>query len=186
MFLVFTVISFSLFGLLIHFVPMLTDRGMSSGDAALAASTIGFTIMLARIVIGYLVDRIFAPVVAISCFLLSAIGLAILASGIVGLPVFFVAILVGASIGAEADLLAFLTSRYFGLRCFGEIYGIMFASLLLGTSLGPLAYGTSYETSGSYVGILVCCTLLCCVAAWLMRLLPAYPVFEQTGDTQAE
>ncbi len=183
LFFVFCILSFSLFGLLIHFVPLLTDRGMSTTDAALAASTIGFTIMGARIVIGYLIDRVFAPTVAFLCFLLSAIGLALLAIGMSGPVSFVVAMLIGASIGAEADLLAFLTSRYFGLKCFGEIYGLLFSSLLIGTSLGPVAFGASFEASGSYTTILTVCTVLCVIAAIVMKLLPAYPeVVTATAD----
>ncbi|MBT7953183.1 MAG: MFS transporter [Gammaproteobacteria bacterium] len=178
LFFIFCVVSFSLFGLMIHFVPLLTDRGMSRIDAAFAASTIGFTIMGARILIGYLIDRIFAPTVAFICFLLSAIGLALLATGVSGFSAFIVAMLVGASIGAEADLLAFLTSRYFGLKCFGEVYGLLFASLLIGTSLGPFVYGLSFEMSGSYIWILVFCSILCAIAAVVMKLLPHYPDFE--------
>jgi MFS family permease len=178
LFFIFCVVSFSLFGLMIHFVPLLTDRGMSRIDAAFAASTIGFTIMGARILIGYLIDRIFAPTVAFICFLLSAIGLALLATGVSGFSAFIVAMLVGASIGAEADLLAFLTSRYFGLKCFGEVYGLLFASLLIGTSLGPFVYGLSFEMSGSYIWILVFCSILCVIAAAVMKLLPHYPDFE--------
>jgi MFS family permease len=180
LFFIFCVISFSLFGLMIHFVPLLTDRGMDRIDAALAASTIGFTIMGARIVIGFLIDRIFAPKVAIICFLLSATGLALLAGGATGFMAFIVAMLIGVSIGAEADLLAFLTSRYFGLKCFGEIYGLLFASLLIGTSLGPVAYGLSFEMSGSYIWILILCAILCAIAAIVMKFLPRYPDFEKS------
>ena len=72
LFVVFCLISFSLFGLLPHLVPMLNDRGMTSIDAALVATTVGVTIMVSRVVIGFLIDRIFAPRVALCCFLLSA------------------------------------------------------------------------------------------------------------------
>ena len=33
--------------------------------------------------------------------------------------------------GAEADIIAYLTSRYFGLRASGEIYGYAFATYVL-------------------------------------------------------
>ena len=34
---------------------------------------------------------------------------------------FLAALLIGLGMGAEADIIAYLTSRYFGLRAFGEI-----------------------------------------------------------------
>ena len=33
--------------------------------------------------------------------------------------------------GAEVDIIAYLTGRYFGLRAFGEIYGYAFATYVL-------------------------------------------------------
>jgi hypothetical protein len=39
--------------------------------------------------------------------------------------------------GAEADIIAYLTSRHFGLRASGEIYGYAFATYVLAGALGP-------------------------------------------------
>lgn len=175
LFVVFCTLSFSLYGLLPHIVPMLSDRGMDASTAALAASSVGLTIMFARVVVGYLIDRFFAPRVAMVFFLLSAVGLGILATGTAGPAVFLATILIGLSIGAEIDLMAFLATRYFGLRHFGEIYGLLFASLLIGTSFGPVTYGYVYESQGSYVWILALGCALNGAASLLTASLPRYP-----------
>jgi predicted MFS family arabinose efflux permease len=173
----FCALSFSLYGLLPHFVPMLTDRGMQPADAAWAASSIGVTIIIARVVIGYLIDRFFAPRVALVFFLLSAGGIGLLAASDAPVAAFVAAILVGLSIGAEIDLLAYLSGRYFGLRHFGAVYGLMFAALLVGTSAGPVSFGAVYELQGSYLSILVFCALLNVAASFVMALMPRYPEF---------
>jgi hypothetical protein len=41
--------------------------------------------------------------------------------------------------GAEADIIAYLTSRYFGLRAFGEINGYAFATTRMITRALPFA-----------------------------------------------
>ncbi|MGI9344085.1 MAG: MFS transporter [Gammaproteobacteria bacterium] len=173
----FCALSFSLYGLLPHFVPLLTDRGMLPADAAWAASSIGVTIIIARVVIGYLIDRFFAPRVALVFFLLSAAGIGLLAASDAPVAAFVAAILVGLSIGAEVDLLAYLSGRYFGLRHFGAVYGLMFAALLVGTSAGPVSFGAVYELQGSYLSILVFCALLNVAASFVMALMPQYPDF---------
>ncbi len=175
LFVMFSGLSFSLYGLLPHIVPMLTDRGMTGTAAALAASSVGVTIMIARVVIGYLIDRFFAPAVAAIFFTLSAAGLGILATGTAGFPVFGAMILIGFTIGAEIDLMAFLAGRYFGLRHFGAIYGLLFASLLIGTSLGPFVYGLAFESTGSYVSILIVCCVVNGFASLITLVLPEYP-----------
>lgn len=175
---IFALLAFCLFGVLPHLFPMLMDRGMPGSQAAIAASTMGITMIVARWGIGYLIDRFFAPYVAFPCFLLSALGFAMLATGATGWPVFVAAAFLGISAGAEFDLLAFLTSRYFGLRNFGGIYAYLFIAFLIGASLGPLTYGAVYEHTGSYMWILSACTILTVVAGLIMLTLPRYPKVE--------
>src|SRR2546427_6067 len=74
---------------------------------------------------GYLVDRFFAAHVAAVLFLAPIAGFALLATASGGLPALGVT-LVGLGLGTEIDLIAFLTSRYFGQRSFGQIYGLCF------------------------------------------------------------
>jgi len=176
---IFVVLSFVLNGMLSAIVPMLVDRGMQTSTAAAVAATEGLTVFISRIVIGYLIDRIFAPYVAIAFFTLSAVGIGIYALGAVDTMAFVGAIMVGLSLGAEVDLLAYLTGRYFGLRTFGATYGLLFAAILTGTALGPLAFGIGFETTGSYTGILTICVGVNILAILLTALLGPYPDWEK-------
>jgi MFS family permease len=179
---VFCLLSFSLYGLLPHFVPLLTDQGMPATKAALAASVVGITVIVARVAIGYLIDRFFAPRLALLFFLGSAFGVGLLAVDASGGAALLAAILVGLSIGAEIDLLAYLTTRYFGLRNFGAVYGLMFAALLVGTSAGPVSFGVGYELTGSYASILLACAALNTAASVIVALLPRYPEFPDAAS----
>ena len=176
---IFSLIAFCLFGLLIHMVPMLSDRGMSSTNAAYAASLVGITILIVRVPIGYLMDHIFAPRVAQCCFLMSTIGIAMFASGVSGFYAYIAAVLVGFSIGAEIDLLAFLAGRYFGLKNYGEVFGMLFASMMLGVSLGPPTFGFCFDITGDYTLVLYLSCLILIAATFIAQLLPAYPVFSK-------
>ena len=60
------------------------------------------------------------------------------------------AALVGLASGAEVDVLAFLTSRYFGLRHYGTIYATFFSAYALGTSAGPLFTSWLAASTASY------------------------------------
>lgn len=174
LFVIFCLLSFCLYGVLSHLVPMLRDRGMSPGSAALVQSTLGMALVASRVVIGYIIDRIFAPYVAVGCFLLSAVGIALLAYGAIG-PVAFVAVIfIGISMGAEIDMLAYLTGRYFGVENFGRVYGILFTSFLIGTSFGPVGYGMAFEGLGSYDGVLFLSIGLMLASAAFTARLPRY------------
>jgi MFS family permease len=48
------------------------------------------------------------------------------------------------------DLVAYLSSRYFGLRAYGRIYGWQLTSFYLGAALGPVVAGVAYDSFGNY------------------------------------
>ncbi len=175
LFAIFGLLSFSLYGFMIHSVALLQDRGMSDSNAALGATTIGITIMSARVIIGHMCDRLFAPRVALVTFAFSTVGLTMFAIGAVDTTAFAALILIGFSIGAEIDMMTYLTTRYFGIRHFGEIYGILFASLLIGTSLGPLLFGWFFDHDGTYINILWIAATVTGFATFLCLFLPPYP-----------
>ena len=179
---IFVTLSFVLNGMLAHLVPMLSDRGMDTRTAAAVAATEGITVFFSRILIGYLIDRFFAPYVAMVFFSLSAVGIAIFALGAVDAMAFVGAICVGLSLGAEVDLLAYLTGRYFGLKSFGATYGLLFSAILTGTALGPLAFGIGFDTTGSYIGILTICVGINIVAVILAAFMGKYPDWEKPAQ----
>jgi sugar phosphate permease len=172
---VLIVLSFALHGLLAHLVPLLVDRGMSSTRAASVQASLGITVMLARVLVGFLMDRFFAPRVAMTFFVLSALGLVAFATGAVGGLAFLAAIMVGLSIGAEVDMVAYLAGRYFGLKSFGATFGLLFGAVLIGITLGPVAFGYTYEGMGSYVDVLWVGVGFNVLAILLMATLGPFP-----------
>jgi len=164
----------SVHGCVVHLVPLLSDQGVSSNRVALATSLLGSALLIGRVGSGYLLDRFFAPRVALCLFGAAACGIALLrmgaASGLVLLAVF----LIGLGMGAEVDIIAYLVSRYFGLRAFGEVYGYAFASYVLAGALGPWFMGLGFDRSGSYGSVLVGFLLATLLAVVLMTRLGPY------------
>jgi len=134
----------------IHLVSLLTDRGISAGNAALASSALGIAFIFGRVVAGYLVDRFFGPYVSVAFFVGMACGLALLWVGSRGAGAFLGASFVGLGMGGEGDLMPYMTSRYFGLRSFGEIYGSIFAIFTLAGAVAPLLMAIGFDRTGSY------------------------------------
>lgn len=178
-------VSAGVLGSLIHLVPMLTDRGLSSGEAAAAASLMGVAVLVGRTGAGILMDRFFAPYVAAALFFATGVGLLVLWSGLSGGIVYAGVFLVGIGWGAEVDVMAFMVSRYFGLRAFNEVYGYAFSAYMLGGVVGPLLMGMFFDALGNYeipLGIFMLATLL---AAGLMLFLGPYRLWERSGAAPA-
>jgi cyanate permease len=169
----FFLVSASVQGCVIHLAAMLSDRGISSQTAALGSSLAGAAVLLGRVGTGCLLDRFFAPRVAALLFFGAAVGIGLLAAGNSTAILFAGALLVGLGLGAELDLIAYLISRYFGLRAFGRIYSSAFAAFALAGALGPLIMGADFDSMGSYRWSLASFFAASLVAAALMtRLSP--------------
>ncbi|HEV2196142.1 MAG TPA: MFS transporter [Candidatus Acidoferrum sp.] len=135
----------------IHLPALLTDRGSTAQLAAFASSLLGVGLFVGRVGCGYLLDQFFAPRVAGLLFSTVAIGISFLALGHTISSALLAALLVGLGIGAEVDIIAYLTSRYFGLRSYGAIFGSIWAVFGVSGGLGAYLMGFGFDKTGSYV-----------------------------------
>ena len=169
----FLLVAVSTNACLTHIAPIVADRSASAQVAALASSLFGAGLLVGRSGSGYLLDRFFAPRVAALIFACAAAGMGLL--GIAGSRALTLtaAFFIGLGLGAEVDIMAYLISRYFGLRSFGTIYGFLFAGFVLAGGLGTYMMGATFDATGSYVLPL---TLFCIAtftgAALITRLGP--------------
>jgi cyanate permease len=170
----FALVSMSAQGCVVHMVAMLTDLGMSMQTAALGSSLVGAALLMGRVGTGYLLDRFFAPHIAALFFGGAAVGVGLLISGGATSIAFLGAFLVGLGLGAEVDIIAFLVSRYFGLRSFAEIYSLAFGAFVLAAAFGPLLMGAGFDLTGSYRVPLMAFVAATLLAAGLMTRLGPY------------
>lgn len=178
---IFVSASMALYGLIPHLVPLLTDRGFSPGVAAQVASAFGFATFAGRVLIGYLVDKFDARRIALIFLALSALSLPLLAFELPIWAVLLAGILLGGSLGAEVDMLAYLTSRYFGLRCFAQIYGLLMGAVMLAMATGPVLFGAVFDYTGSYAPLLMLGVPICGIAAALTLALRPYAERKRGG-----
>ncbi|MBB6253101.1 MFS transporter [Nitrospirillum iridis] len=143
--------SFAVASLIVHLVPMLSGAGIERSTAVWYASVLGIAIIIGRLGVGGLVDRLHPPAVAATVMAAAALGCVLLAlPGAGTLLVLPAVLLIGFAAGAEVDLVAFMVSRYFGLRSYGEIYGWQLGFFALGAGLGPMGIGRLYDLTGGY------------------------------------
>lgn len=134
-----------------QFQPLLTDRGVPGATAALIGSWYVASVVAGRLACGVLLDRFWSPgvaslamalpIIGASAFLLPTAPLWLLVAG---------ATLVALSQGADGDVLAFFVARYFGLRSYGVIMGLL--GLIAGLALvaGAVVGGAIFDRNGDY------------------------------------
>lgn len=168
----FLLAAIAILGTVVQFVPMLSDAGMNPAAAGRIAALIGLAAIGGRLLIGALLDRLPPQLVTAGLFALAALGLLLLSQGGVALAVPG-AIITGMAVGAEVDILAFFTARYFPAQAFGRANGLLYGLFLLGGAIGPPLSGFLKDSSGSYaLSLLVAAGLLVLAAVMAVRLRP--------------
>lgn len=160
-------------GVVVHFVPMLVDNGYVATRASAGASFLGISLVAGRLLTGIIIDRVFAPTVAAVIMLGSSLGFVVLFSlGADWIPL--TAVLVGLTLGAELDLIAYLVSRYFAPAAYGRIVGVLYAGFLVGVALSPLVYAILRDAGGSYSPCLLWAAAFLGIGASLFKGLPPF------------
>ena len=171
-------------GLLSNFERIMTEKGFERSSIATIAAVMGLTVIAGRVLVGALVDRFWAPGVAACFFVLPTLGLMILIGGDVsfGMAV-FVAVLIGLAAGAELDLLAYLTSKYFGAAHYPAIFGAIIAFFTVGAGIAPPIFGAVAQANQGYNVILSISVGLLVLSIILFLALGRYPA---TGTMNEE
>ncbi len=176
--------SISMNGAITHLSALLTDRGITAGNAALCASVLGGTSILGRVVTGWLLDRFFGGRVAFVINVFTAGGILMLANANSFVTGLAAAALIGIGAGGEAAITPYLLTRYFGLRAFSTLYGLTWTFYAAAGAAGPVILGRTFDLTGSYTSLLTTLAIALAVAATMMLLLPKYPV--RTSEVAAE
>ncbi len=166
--------SISMNGAITHLSALLTDRGLTAGNAALCASILGGSSLLGRIVVGWLLDRFFGPRVALVINLATALDILLLARANSFPTGCVAAALIGVGAGGEAAITPYLLTRYFGLRAFSSLYGLTWTFYAAAGAIGPVILGRAFDATGSYSSLLVFLAATLGLAATMNLLLPRY------------
>lgn len=168
-----------------NLVPILSSQGLTRQEAAGIAGIIGLATVTGRLIGGFLLDRINGSLVGGVSVAMPIISCALLLGfpGDAGMAVLAV-LLLGLSLGVELDAVAYLSTRHFGMRNFGVLFGTISGLLALATGLGPFLANLVYDYAGSYRPALIAYIPGCMLASALFFSLGRYPVFDMPPVAQ--
>jgi MFS family permease len=163
-------------GLIPNLVPALTDRGIAQADAVSIMGLLGAAIIAGRILVGALVDRFWAPLVATIVLIPAAAACLALTTDLSFGGYAAAAALLGVATGMEFDMLAFLVARYFGLADYPRIYGRLHMFVAGSAGGAPLGFGALYDYTNSYQAAFLLSALLLTGGAAGLVALGRYPL----------
>ncbi|NOW45888.1 putative MFS family arabinose efflux permease [Novosphingobium sp. SG751A] len=172
--------SFAMGGPVPNLELILKDGGLSPEQALTVTPLIGLAAIIGRLVGGWLLDRIWAPLVGFVILSLPAISLWYLGSGLLDVGHARLATFtLGFALGIEYDMVAFFVARYFGLRRYGAIYGLLYVCFAAGAGFSPMVFGHNHDTTGNFHAILSASSVALVLSAASFLLLGKYRRFDQ-------
>jgi hypothetical protein len=163
-------------GALPNMESLLKSKGFGLGDVRSMVPFIGLALGLGRLGSSFLIDRVWAPLVACIMLLTAAAVFASFSGGgtTSAVEAWAMVVVVGMTAGMEADIAAFLAARYFGARNYSSIYGLVYGAFAFGAGVGALSYGIAVDKLGNYEFALMTSAGLLTLSGLLLLCLGRY------------
>lgn len=156
---------------------MLLEKGADPRTAVWIISLFAAGVAAGRFACGLALDRFPAHIVAAVALMTPGIGLLTVALGFTALPVLAGSVLLmGLSLGAESDLVAYLTTRYFPLEVYGTVLGLVVMAMALSSALGSVILGMVLKWTDSFSPYMLLAGVLALLGGLLFLLLGREPV----------
>jgi MFS family permease len=137
-------------GLIFHQVSIMSRVGLSPEVAALILSVMAIVRLPVLMVAGPIADRVplrYLIASTLGILLVSIVVLYVMNS--IYLAIIY-ALLLGIRMGIQGVVLGVIWPDYYGRRHISSIRGLTFMADVVGTAIGPLAYGVGYDLFGGY------------------------------------
>jgi MFS family permease len=175
----FIALAFAVGGLIPNMENILKLAAFEHRDIVRLTSLIGLSVIVGRVLGGWLIDRFWAPAVAAVLLGAPAAACLMLAGPALDYRAAMLAIgLIGLAAGAEYDLLAFMVARYFGMKSYGGIYGALYSCFALGAGVGPVVFGANFDRTHAYGESLHLAAALFLIPALALLLMGRYRNFD--------
>lgn len=162
--------------LLQMFQPILVDKGVDPMTSATLIGVFGASAFVSAIAGGFLVDRLWAPIVTCAAMVFGIAGCLIIMPATIGPEAALMgSIALGTAQGAQIQITAYLIARYLGLTNFSTIFGIavMVIAILIPVYINLMA--RMYEAFGTHVAGLSLCIASFGAALLTILALGRYP-----------
>ncbi|APG63444.1 MFS transporter [Sphingorhabdus lutea] len=172
-------------GFFINLPSMMGDKGFTPQTASSVMGILGMGILSGRIITGLMLDRFWQGFVAFPLLCLPAISSYIfMGSNLDFTMVAFAGFLLGFAAGAEADLIAYLAGRYFGMAHYGKIYGMLYMPFGLFSAISPIIYASVRDNMGSYNPIYLPALCAFILGGFCLLLLGKYPDLDEIKSNE--
>jgi len=170
-FTMFFCFGFGSFSIILHIVPHATDIGISAASAANILAALGGAMILGRIILGSIADKIGARQIFIIGLVIFSVTLILLLYTRELWLFYILCALQGFGHGGMGASESLLIAEIFGLRSLGIIMGVAGFGFTIGAGVGPLVTGHIFDISSSYDIAFILNAALCAIGLILTLLI---------------
>jgi MFS family permease len=165
-----------------HVMAMLTDHTIAISAASSVVTIFALTSVCWQITVGYLLDHVRSPKVAAPFFVAGVAGLLMLQNGTNLGWLYVAAIFMGIALGTEYAVLPYYVVRYFGVKAYGAIYGIIYSTVAIAVGFTPFFMDIVFDATRSYDRAVYAIAGAMLVGTALIANLKPYPQQPTTGS----
>jgi MFS family permease len=166
-------LGFSVFTIMVHIAPHVTDIGFSQATAVNIVASMGIACITGQIAFGKVIDKIGSRRGFILGSAAMAFSLLLVAFSGTLAALYLFAALFGFAYGACITCESLLVADCFGLRCHGLLLSVVSCGCSLGGGVGPFAAGCIFDIAQKYQLAFLLCAVLSASSVFLARTLKA-------------
>ncbi|MEQ1497264.1 MAG: MFS transporter [Novosphingobium sp.] len=165
-------VSMAASGVIGHLSPMLQASGLSAKTAALGISTFAAGQLIGKLGGGWLLDRVNPRIIAVMVNAVPSLAFVLLLTAGSNSALLLLATgLLGLMQGANISVFAYLVAHRFAIVQFGTVLGSLHGLSWIGTAIGLVGFGISFDALGSYVLVQILSIGALLIAALLLLTL---------------
>lgn len=157
-------VALALFAIMIHIIPLLTDRGVPFVTAGVLAGLMGGVSIIGRISGGFLSDKKGRKCILLVALVFQLITLIWFLFSNKFWMFFLFAAFFGLSFGGWGGIIGAFPADFFGSKATGTILGFILIFAGTGAAIGPYVGGYIFDNTGSYYHMIWVCIFATVIA----------------------
>lgn len=154
-------------GLMFHFYSVMAEKGISKPSAALIIGLVALPGLVMPLVMGVISNKVKPKLIIVATLTIITLSMVylIFVKSLLLAAVFM--IVYGFMINVQGITLSVMWANYFGREHLGSIRGAATIFMVVGSALGPLPFGLSFDQTGSYVPVFIVMAVVTLLAVLL-------------------
>jgi len=142
-------------GMMFHFFSIMGHKGIDETSASFVIGLVALPGFIMPIVSSLIIDRFRSKFIITGTLLMISINMILLLMVNSTSTAAAFMLIYGLAINIQSVTISVIWPRYFGRKYLGSIRGAATVFMVIGSALGPLPFGLSFDLTGSYQAVIV-------------------------------